>query len=485
MDRPPVFAFLLVSATPQTQAARAIADLSLAVGGVALCAASHRFPALLKAKRPLALVGGLLASASSLVTALVAHAHLIAPQALITMSVAFSVGHLLLIASWFLASRALPSRRLLPAALVAFALSMVLVVIDFLPATCHLAVVIALPLACAVLACFTRDDDLTLGLLEPYERPSFKPATFIDVMAIGLLFAEMAAATLIRSLWAHQGIGYTASQTAIATYLFSLVIALVCALTCARSAYAEKGAFGVSIITLPILVAASFGFLFLDGNALAVSIVTSVSSVAAASLMAMTSLAFRGKGLPYLAGAGVYAAALGTTTWLAYSALPSALHFTGSAPSQLAAPVVFAAVCAIMTALACAFGAMLFENSRRFEEWQHQTTATTIVIKAGRGASAEVTDEAEPMRAATHDDDATPQRPDPPAALRDRLREAFALTSREADIAELLAQGYTAKRVAEELTLSVSTVQSYTKTIYRKMDVHKKDELIEKIGVLR
>ena len=42
-----------------------------------------------------------------------------------------------------------------------------------------------------------------------------------------------------------------------------------------------------------------------------------------------------------------------------------------------------------------------------------------------------------------------------------------------------LAQGNTAASIAEELCLSTSTVQSYTKTLYAKLGLNKKQQVID------
>ena len=47
----------------------------------------------------------------------------------------------------------------------------------------------------------------------------------------------------------------------------------------------------------------------------------------------------------------------------------------------------------------------------------------------------------------------------------------------------LLAQGYTQKRIAEELAISVSSVQTYAKTLYRKLDVHSRQEVIDLVAL--
>jgi DNA-binding CsgD family transcriptional regulator len=53
------------------------------------------------------------------------------------------------------------------------------------------------------------------------------------------------------------------------------------------------------------------------------------------------------------------------------------------------------------------------------------------------------------------------------------------LTERESQVVGLLSMGYSYKRVAEELCLSTNTVTSYVRTIYRKLEVHERQEVID------
>lgn len=55
----------------------------------------------------------------------------------------------------------------------------------------------------------------------------------------------------------------------------------------------------------------------------------------------------------------------------------------------------------------------------------------------------------------------------------------FGLTAREASILSYLAKGRDAKFIAGELVISEGTVRTHTKHIYRKMNVHSKQELID------
>lgn len=59
---------------------------------------------------------------------------------------------------------------------------------------------------------------------------------------------------------------------------------------------------------------------------------------------------------------------------------------------------------------------------------------------------------------------------------------AVGLTEREAAVATLYARGYSLGKVAEELGITKSTAQSHIKHAYRKLGVHSRDELIERLG---
>lgn len=65
------------------------------------------------------------------------------------------------------------------------------------------------------------------------------------------------------------------------------------------------------------------------------------------------------------------------------------------------------------------------------------------------------------------------------------LARAHELTNRELDVLRLLAQGRDAGVVEQELGLARNTVKSYTKSLYAKLGVHSKQELIDlvKTGV--
>ena len=77
---------------------------------------------------------------------------------------------------------------------------------------------------------------------------------------------------------------------------------------------------------------------------------------------------------------------------------------------------------------------------------------------------------------------AAPLGTDPDACANDvtlAIFEGFALTEREAEVARLLAEGNSQKKIAELMGVSIGTVQTHVKAVYRKLDIHSKQQLID------
>ena len=69
--------------------------------------------------------------------------------------------------------------------------------------------------------------------------------------------------------------------------------------------------------------------------------------------------------------------------------------------------------------------------------------------------------------------------------LEQRFRDDFDLTRREYEVLCLLSRGYSQKKIAETLVLSVSSIQSYSKALYRKLGIHSKQEAIDLVDRTR
>lgn len=80
---------------------------------------------------------------------------------------------------------------------------------------------------------------------------------------------------------------------------------------------------------------------------------------------------------------------------------------------------------------------------------------------------------------------ASPEEGDLIAVQAQVLREHFKLSARETEIMELIARGNTVARIAEMLVVSENTVRTHSKRIYTKLDIHRKQELIDLIKSYR
>ena len=61
------------------------------------------------------------------------------------------------------------------------------------------------------------------------------------------------------------------------------------------------------------------------------------------------------------------------------------------------------------------------------------------------------------------------------------LQRRYRLSAREAEVMELIARGNTVARIAEDLVVSENTIRTHSKRIYAKLDIHKKQELLDLI----
>lgn len=65
------------------------------------------------------------------------------------------------------------------------------------------------------------------------------------------------------------------------------------------------------------------------------------------------------------------------------------------------------------------------------------------------------------------------------------MQAAFDLTQREVETAQYLLNGYTMPQIADTLCVSIDTVRSHCKNLYRKTGIHKKQELVRLVEQLR
>ncbi|MDE8703493.1 LuxR C-terminal-related transcriptional regulator [Adlercreutzia equolifaciens] len=76
-------------------------------------------------------------------------------------------------------------------------------------------------------------------------------------------------------------------------------------------------------------------------------------------------------------------------------------------------------------------------------------------------------------------------------AIRDRvskqclqLQESYGLSARETEVMELIARGNSMAAIADRLVISENTVRTHAKHIYTKLDIHKRQELLDRLHAL-
>lgn len=62
------------------------------------------------------------------------------------------------------------------------------------------------------------------------------------------------------------------------------------------------------------------------------------------------------------------------------------------------------------------------------------------------------------------------------------LSRYYRLSSREAEVMELLARGNTIPAIAEELVVSENTIRTHARRIYSKLAIHKRQELLDLVN---
>ena len=61
----------------------------------------------------------------------------------------------------------------------------------------------------------------------------------------------------------------------------------------------------------------------------------------------------------------------------------------------------------------------------------------------------------------------------------ERISAEYGLTPREADVVRYVSQGYSLKRAAELLGVTINTVRTHMRSVYAKLGIHDRQQLIE------
>lgn len=192
----------------------------------------------------------------------------------------------------------------------------------------------------------------------------------------------------------------------------------------------------------------------------------------------MGALVFMLHDLGFIAGSALEVIGLGT-------ALPLSTPATALVTVWLLAGVYFVTHNRLHETIASAFSDNSIELLRlpQGDETSQSDKASAANAKGtggGKSASPQL-DRTRPDR----------RKDDPPRRQRDRiglqvekLRQAYGLSAREAEVVEQIVRGKTAARIAEDLYVSKNTISTHTRRIYAKLGIHKKLELVDLVETL-
>lgn len=146
-------------------------------------------------------------------------------------------------------------------------------------------------------------------------------------------------------------------------------------------------------------------------------------------------------------------------SWVGKYAVPAAMNAAGIEPMSMVGPFVLASSLVLFSATILFLNAMVETGGAA----GRGTLMGEVVPQGGMSrAGAAVLEASGTSR---------------PSAVA-RLTEAYRLTPRESDVLGLLLQGLSYQAIADRLDVTLGTVQTHTKGVYRKLDVHSRDELV-------
>lgn len=281
----------------------------------------------------------------------------------------------------------------------------------------------------------------------------------VQICTMVLIFAELFCGAFLRSRWAHGGVNYAPNPRTIYSYLISLGVGVMFLCIAWRSKTTSGSTLAIGFIGLVgfLLFVALFNLAAPQSFA---PFVTALYSALLVYSMALISLWGRDGRHSFIACAAVFLVTFGLAAGITSSIIPAILVYLQLTPADFLIPVATAAGFVISLGMCVVLFVMVIVNRRFFMDRLNQVEGTDDV-QVGAQPSGELSSDER------HE------------YVMDMIAARYDLTERERETASLMARGYTAKHVAEELTVAVSTVKGYSKSIYRKMGIHRKDELIE------
>lgn len=467
MLRPPFFGSLMTSAIEGFSAMRVAYDSTLVLFGLLfMLLSSGRLIPRFCDRVSGALLFGAVAAAGALGVNF-GRVLGLAPSVFFFCCVVFmGLGLAGLLLSWFHRLLGFPRDRVSFLVLGAFVASHVFGLLDALPRDVASLVSVSYPLlsASALVVdgnCFSKSEVLLSeerhGGNFAYENPRFSR---MRNLALVLIVVEIICGALLRSRWAHGGVDYTPALNTIFTYLVSALIGAAFMLVVSKARFGADGALGIGAIGM-VGFALSTALFSLVSIRLLASFVTGLYSALLVFMMALLLLRGLDGDKPPAFSAGFFLILYGLVSGITTTVIPFLLSYQGLMPDEHLAIVGAAAGLVVSLGVGVSLFVMVVIQRDSYLETLDLATA-----KQGEHLS----DTEGARNALSAHDEAV-------ACIADE----YGLTARERETASLISRGYSVKRSAEEMCLAPVTVQGYSKSLYRKLGIHKKDELIEMI----
>ena len=325
--------------------------------------------------------------------------------------------------------------------------------------------------------------------------PSIEISGSLRMSIFGVLTSvELLASNAVRGLWAYLPTGYTTGIETSITYALSFAAALVLVVV-AVSAKSSRQVFTLQLATLTLLLIAGVMMYPFEGagspRTLQASqfIATANTGLQCVLWAAMATCVLSLKRALIQAG-GVLAVTHAAISLVSLFIIPKACGlldgFIGSYST------VFSVTCIgfiAMGCLACAVVPSLIDRPEplafAFRAEENASESDQKNGNRGQEESGANTNSEKPS--SLGNEAPKTESPKPPSlsiveaadSVSQTLSARYGLTSRESEIAVLIARGYSVRRIAEMLVLSPNTVQGYSKCVYRKLGVHSKQSVID------
>ncbi len=306
---------------------------------------------------------------------------------------------------------------------------------------------------------------------------------------IALILVTMLAGVFTRSSWLFHAVGYNPSLRGLLTYLCSVAIATIMAALFLRARNTRTAFLTCLALLLCAVLTGVIACAVTEGR-VGGRLVTSAYTCAQFCLWMFLVLR-AGSATEMVSSVGFFLCIDQTCSLLMNYCIPGMLGIDTESATGYLMPLGLAGTSAISVAalvIAAVAFVRLSSTGRLVQPDIAERLGSPHAADAMRAVAATAAEAGGNapldgmLRQATSTHTSTPPLTSSPLAATtnpDHLAARFGLTAREAEVALCLAQGNSVKRTAEKLYIAPSTVQSFSKSIYRKMDIHSKQELID------